>query len=156
MKQFTLNLNKQYQRPVVELKTWHHFEALLDTGAFFPIWTDEESILNMLGGRLLAENVSFGGFGGKTRGNLYELQSMIVGGLIYANIHIIACKDLQDVPFQLILSATMFHGLIYEIDNKNHKLNLTIPDDEGLVRNLKIKDADGGLHILCHSVTPDV
>lgn len=36
MKQFTLNINAKYQRPIVELKSWHNFEALLDTGAFFP------------------------------------------------------------------------------------------------------------------------
>lgn len=39
MKQFILQLDKCYQRPIIELRTWHNFEALLDTGAFFPIWT---------------------------------------------------------------------------------------------------------------------
>lgn len=64
----------------------------------------------------------------------------------------IACKDLKDVPFQLILSATMFSGLIYEIDDKNHKLNVTIPDDASMVRNLTIKDSEGKLHIMCETV----
>lgn len=45
----------------------------------------------------------------------------------------------------------MFHGLIYEIDDRNHKLNITIPDDENTVRNLKIEDANGRLHVLCTS-----
>lgn len=30
-----LNLNSRYQRPVIQLSSWHNFEALLDTGAFF-------------------------------------------------------------------------------------------------------------------------
>ena len=84
-----------------------------------------------------------------TKGNLYELPSILIGDLIFPNIHIVACKDLKTLPFQLILSATMFHNLIYEIDNKNHKLNVTVPDGESTVRNLRIEDSNGRLHILC-------
>ena len=151
MRQFTLNMNIKYQRPIVELKSWHNFEASLDTGAFFPIWTVDETILEMLGGTFLRKDITFSGFGGRTKGNLYKLQSMVIGDLIFPNTHIIACKDLQDVPFQLILSATMFQNLIYEIDDKNHRFNVTIPDDESNVRNLRIEYANGRLHILCHS-----
>lgn len=43
---------------------------------------------------------------------------------------------------------------MYEIDDKNHKLNVTIPDDESTIRNLKIEDSNGKLHILCHSIWP--
>lgn len=45
MKQFTLRMNKAYQRPIIELKTWYGLEALLDTGALFPIWTADEKNL---------------------------------------------------------------------------------------------------------------
>ncbi len=151
MKQFTLSLVKNSLRPVVKLESWNNFRALLDTGAFFPIWTAEEEILNDLGGRILRKNVFFSGFGGRTKGNLYEVQKIVIGDLIFPNTHIVACKDLQYVPFQLILSATMFQNLIYEIDDKNHRFNVTIPDDESNVRNLRIEDANGRLHILCHS-----
>ena len=37
----------------------------------------------------------------------------------------------------------MFQNLIYEIDDKNHRLNVTIRDDEGMVRNLHIVNSDG-------------
>ena len=57
MKQFILNMNAKYQRPIVELKSWHNFEALLDTGAFFPIWTADEDILGLLGGRVLKRGI---------------------------------------------------------------------------------------------------
>lgn len=70
MKQFTLNLNSKYQRPIIELKSWHNFEALLDTGALFPIWTADEKILEILGGKCLKRDVPFSGFGGKAAGNL--------------------------------------------------------------------------------------
>lgn len=151
MKQFTLSLAKNSLRPVVKLENWNNFRALLDTGAFFPIWTAEERILNDLGGKIVKQDVSFSGFGGTTKGNLYELQKLIIGDLIFPNTHIVACKDLKDVPFQLILSATMFYGLIYEIDAKHYKFNVTIPDHESNVRNLRIEDSNGRLHILCHS-----
>lgn len=149
MKQFTLRMNKAYQRPIIELKTWYGFEALLDTGAFFPIWTADEKILTKVGGTLEKRNVKFRGFGGETAGNLYRLDNFIIGDLIYSNMSIIACTDLKEVPFQLILSATMFDNLIYEIDCKNHKLNVTVPNDESIVRNLKIKDSEGRLYVLC-------
>lgn len=150
MKQFTLRMNKAYQRPIIELKTWYGFEALLDIGAFFPIWTADERILAKAGGTLEKGNVRFSGFGGETVGNLYCLDSFIIGDLIYPNMSIIACTDLKEVPFQLILSATMFDNLIYEIDCKNHKLNVTVPDDESVVRNLKIRDSRGSLYVLCN------
>lgn len=150
MKQFTLRTNKAYQRPIVELKTWYGFEALLDTGAFFPIWTAGEKILTKIGGTLEKRNVKFRGFGGETVGNLYRLNTFIIGDLIFTNMSIIACADLNEVPFQLILSATMFDNLIYEIDCKNHNLNVTIPSDESAVRNLKIKDSEGRLYVLCN------
>lgn len=150
MKQFTLQMNKNYQRPIVELKEWHNFEALLDTGAFFPVWTAHENVLLKAGGALERRNVKFGGFGGETLGDLYRLNTFAIGKLIFPNMSIIACRDLKNVPFQLILSATMFNNLIYEIDNKNHKFNVTIPDGESEIRNLTIKDSMGRLFVLCN------
>ena len=44
----------------------------------------------------------------------------------------------------------MFDNLIYEIDCKNHRLNVTIPDDESVVRNLRIKDSEGKLYVFCN------
>lgn len=150
MKQFTLKLDKNYQRPIIELKDWHNFEALLDTGAFFPIWTANENILRKAGGELRQAGVKFKGFGGEATGNLYTLDMFAVGELIFPNMSIIACSDLEEVPFQLILSATMFDYLLYEIDSKHYRLNITVPDDESLVRNLRIKDSEGRLHVLCN------
>lgn len=74
----------------------------------------------------------------------------IIGDLIFPNMSLIACSDLEKVPFQLILSATMFDNLLYEIDNKNHRLNITVPDDKSVIRNLRIKDTDGRLYVFCN------
>ncbi len=148
MKQFTLRLDKKQQRPVVLLND--ALTALLDTGAVIPVWTDAEKILvNALGGKLVKEKVPFTGFGGIAYGNLYQV-TIQIGDLIFPSMHIIANNEIN-TSYNLILSATMFQNLIYEIDDKNHRFNVTIPDDESNVRNLRIEDANGRLHILCHS-----
>ena len=63
---------------------------------------------------------------------------------------IIVNQDL-DTPFNLILSATMFQNLIYEVDDKNHRMNIMVPDEESMVRSLRIEDSGGQIHILCNS-----
>lgn len=151
MKQFTLELANDTQRPIAILENWNNVRALLDTGAHFPVWVDDEVLLQSLGGRCIKKGVTFGGFGGKATGNLYVLPVMQLGDLIFPNIHIITCDSFKESPFQMILSATMFSGLIYEIDDKHHKLNITIPNGESNVRNLTIKSKDGRLHVLCQS-----
>ncbi len=51
----------------------------------------------------------------------------------------------------MILSASMFSGLRYEIDDENHKLNVVVPDSQSYVRNLRIWDESGHLQVLCTS-----
>lgn len=148
MKQITLPLDEFQQRPVVRL---NRLRALLDTGAYIPVWVDDEDILtSVMGGTWIRRDVEFSGFGGKTKGNLYQV-TISIGELTYPNMVIIANSEL-DVPFNLILSATMFQNLIYEVDDKNHRLNITVPDDESNVRNLCIVDRDGIMHVLCNSI----
>ena len=147
MKQFTLRLDATQQRPVVLLK--NTLTALLDTGAYIPIWTDDEDILVLaLGGKLIKKNVPFTGFGGTTYGNLYQI-TLEIGDLIFPNMHIVANSELN-TSYNLILSATMFDGLVYEIDTKTHRLNVSVPDEESLVRNLRVIDSNGSIHILCN------
>ena len=148
MKQFTLDLDKSQQRPIVMLQKG--LKALLDTGAYIPVWVGGERVLSEgLGAELVSKNISFTGFGGIAYGNLYKV-TIQVGDLMYPNMHIIA-SDEFDVPFHIILSATMFAHLIYEIDDKNHKLNIKVPDSESIIRNLRIVDKNGKLYVLCNS-----
>lgn len=63
---------------------------------------------------------------------------------------IIANSEL-DVPFNMILSASMFQHLRYEVDDENHKFNVTIPDKESNVRNLVVETRDGKIFVLCNS-----
>ncbi len=149
MKQFTLDLYKNIQRPVIYLADWHKFDAMLDTGALFPVWVDEEKALIKLDAECIKEKVTFGGFGGEAIGNLYRLPYFKIGELIFPGLPVISCK--VKAPCHMILSASMFSKLRYEIDDEHHKLNVTIPDTQSTVRNLTIWDENGHLQVLCSS-----
>ena len=149
MKQFTLPLDNETQRPITFLKNWYGFDAMIDTGTLFPVWVDDEKILCKLGAEVAIDSVEFGGFGGSAEGRVYVIPVFNFGELLYPNFHIIAHK--MKLPCQMILPATMFCGLRYEIDDENHMLNITVPDNQSNVKNLIIKDSNGKLHVLCTS-----
>ena len=65
-------------------------------------------------------------------------------------MHIIANNEINGT-FNVILSATMFDGLIYHIDNVNHVLNIEIPDWESNVRNLRVVNKEGKIFVLCNA-----
>ena len=144
MKQITLKLNRNYQRPVVVVGD--KFKALFDTGAFFPVWVAGEKTLKSQGAELIKENVPFSGFGGTATGNLYRV-TFQVGELVYPSMPILANSEL-DVTFDVILSASMFDGLIYQVDTVNHVLTVEIPDNESTVRNIKLRDSSGRWFVL--------
>ena len=149
MKQFTLELNKNIQRPVAKLTDWHQFDVMLDTGALFPVWVDDEDVLMDLGAKCVRESVEFGGFGGRVKGKMYKLPYFKIGELIYPGLPVIAYQ--MEIPCQMLLSASMFTHLRYEVDDENHRLNVTIPDSQSCVRNLTIWEEKGHLHVLCVS-----
>lgn len=146
MRQFTLKLRKGYDKPIIQFENFFGISALLDTGADFPVWIDDEKKLKEIGGVLVGSNIPFGGFGGRTTGNLYRINYFQLGDLIFPRMPIVAKK--LDIPCQMILSAPMFNGLIYEIDNVNYKLNVTIPDGKSIVQDLVMHDKDGKLHVV--------
>ena len=150
MKQMTLKLIEKYQRPVVKLDNFFGLEAMIDTGAVYPVWmSGEERLLRLGAVKKEKDSVPFGGLGGMTRGALYEIPVLQLGDLIYPRMGIIAHRS--NFPVPLLLPATMFNNLIYEINNKNHRLNITVPDDESISRNLTIKDEGGRLRVFCTS-----
>lgn len=150
MKQLTFNLDKEQQRPVIKI---NELDALLDTGAMFPIWTaDKQILMDMYDAEFIKKDVTFTGFGGQAIGDLYKIKYFTLGELVYPGLHVVVCENLKDTSFLMILSATMFRNLIYQIDDKNHKLNIDIPAGENNIRNLVIKDSNGKLCVLCGSV----
>ena len=145
----TFLLSSQYQRPVIEitLNNFHKIIAMIDTGAVYPIWMVGEEKLATIGAVKVRDAIEFGGIGGMTVGAIYKIPMFQIGDLIYPNMGIIAHKT--NFPVPILLPATMFNNLIYEINNKTHRLSITVPDDESNVRNLTIKDENGKLHIFC-------
>ena len=149
MRQMTLELDSAYQRPVVTLDSFYGLDAMIDTGAVYPVWMNGEESLRKLGAAEVMDSIEFGGLGGMTKGALYEIPLFQLGDLIYPRMRIIAHRSSFPVP--ILLPATMFNDLIYEIDNKHHRLNITVPDDESISRNLTIKDENGHLRVFCSS-----
>ena len=150
MRQFSLPLQEDTNRPVARIDTFYGYTAMLDTGAVYPVWVRSEEILKGLGAELVKERVTFGGFGGTSSGNLYRLETVEIGELVFPGLPVIAYRI--DLPCYMIMSATMFRNLIYEVDDFNHSLNVTIPDPEQTIRNLKVWDSDGRLHVAIQSM----
>lgn len=100
----------------------------------------------------VALNQPFGGFGGMTTGTLYRIPLFRCGELIFPELPIIAAQI--DLPCQMLLSATMFGGLIYEIDDCHHQFNVTVPDRESLIRKLTVEDKNGKMYVLCAAAEP--
>ena len=139
-----MRLNKANQSPIAILREWHKFSAMVDTGALYPVWIEDTKILD----NLKAERIS--GFGGDAFGTLYRIPYFQFGDLIYPGLCVIAHR--MNLPCHIIISATMLKDMLYEIDDKNHRINITIPDEESTVRNVRIYREDGMLRILCSSV----
>ena len=153
MKQFTLQLNRLADRPVVTLGI---IKALLDTGSRFPVWVGQKSIFHAnFKAQLVKAGVQFTGFGGAVQGDLYKMQCFVLGDLIYPDLPIVVCDNICE-EFDLILSSTMFSGLIYEIDEVNHKLNVTIPSDTSEIRKLTVSENGNRLAVDCINANQSV
>ncbi len=150
MKQFTMKMNDDYQRPVVNLQKWHHFNAMIDSGALLPVWIDSEELLMATGATLIRNKINFGGIGGMVTGKMYQIPDFVLGELVYPNMHIL-CYPMKMSRCQILISSTMFDHLRCELDYENRAVNVTVPDKESTIRNLRILDRDGHLVVLCES-----
>ena len=147
MKQITLPLEiSRDSRPIARLEKFFGIKALLDTGATIPVWVREEKLLQAVGGIKISEKFTFSGFGGSTQGTLYRIPTFTVGDLTFPHLPVVAAK--MNAPFHMILSATMFSRLRYEIDDFDHKLNITLPLGESPIRNIAIRDDNGRIRIV--------
>lgn len=146
MTEAIFKLDRSFERPTIKLSS--NMLALLDTGAYIPVWTDDVLLLKeFYHATLQKERFEFSGFGGKTYGDLYRVH-FTMGKLSYPAMPIIASAEFADAPFSVILSATMLHGLIYEIDTINGFLKIQAVSESDLVRNITVFDKKGQKHIL--------
>ena len=141
-----LTLDKNSDRPIVELVDNLGLLVLIDTGARFPVWTADTESLIALGGRLFKNGISYSGVGGETTGDIYKIPSFSFGdgahSLVFPELPVVTNTEFEDAPFQMILSATMLHNLEYTINDKRHSLVIRIPDDESEIRNAILRVDD--------------
>ena len=135
MTQFTLKLVEDQDNPVIILDSFHNATALIDTGAKIPVWLEDEKDIQAAGGILKQSNIRIKGLSQKvSTGNLYTLSNFQIGKIIYTKLDIVVLPD-KNTTYNILLSATMFRGMIYEIDDINHRFNVNVPDSD-TVRNL--------------------
>lgn len=135
------DLLEDFQRPAIMLKFGNEkFRALVDTGAFIPVYTGNIEILKSIGGKFEKRGVSFGGFGGRFTGDLYRID-LKFGRLKYEQLPII-CAHNPNMPFTFVLSATMFAGFKYTIDNIEHRLIVDTNTDDSTAK-LRYKTKSG-------------
>lgn len=143
--EFIIELDTNYQRPVVKI---NGFNALVDTGAKIPVVSLPEKVLEIVyHAECVIDNAQIKGFGGSCFGKVYKLQSLKIGKLIYPNLHVFVPDEPMD-EFEIIISATMLNGLIYEINTRSGNMLIQVPDEEQCIRNLVLYDKNGQLHIL--------
>ncbi len=147
-----LGLDSTADRPIIELKNMSNILSLIDTGARFPVWTSDVKSLEALGGKLFKKGVSYSGIGGDTKGDIYRIPGFSISDgihyLIYPDLPVVTNSDFENAPFQMILSATMFHNLEYTINDKHHSFIIRVPDDESEVRNAIVNLDDGDFQVL--------
>ena len=126
MRKTVIDLDNMVSRPVIEVNIQgNKYRAILDTGAYAPVWVADEMILtDLLKSELYKDTAFIGGFGGKgTLKNVYVIDTIKMGKMIYRNVPVVAHK-ITNSNFQLVLPATMFKDMIYTIDNTKHKLSI--------------------------------
>lgn len=154
MMQMILRLDEKARRPIANLNWFNGCRALIDTGALFPIWNKSEDILQeKLGAVLVKKGIKFGGFGGEAQGNLYRVH-FEMNGLHYLDMPIIASR-LKRANWSMILSATMFDGMKYEIDTVNKRINLDIIDNQP-VRILRLSNDNNNVSVYLAGTYADV
>lgn len=148
MKKFSMQLLENDPRPVVKLKDGC---ALFSTGTFFPVVNLSKAMVeNELQGKLVYSDryIRIGGLGEQFKGDVYRLPTLSFGELLYPNIHVFVPHEQLNLPFPYLISMAMLADLPFSIDNLNKTLTVYIPDGESMVRNLKILDDKGELHVL--------
>ncbi len=143
MKEFSIPLMKKYSRPTIEL---YKLPALIDTGAVIPVFSMYPALFEKcFDSKIILENSSISGIGGKEYGSVYSISEFKIGELIFKNFEVFI-PDEPSLQFPFLLSATLFHGMAYEIDTINQKFTVRMKDEQPLEREFKIKEFKGNLY----------
>ena len=134
MQEYTFKTSHKSTRPVIVV--YGGLTAVIDTGADIPLCSSAEVLLNEFGAKELklpGKQIETHGIGGKVKGRIFVVSEFQLGPLIYPNLKFFV-PDRTTMRDTFLLSASMFEGMILEIDLKNHYFKVTLPDDEQGVR----------------------
>ena len=143
MNKFTVPLSNDYGLPVIYISG---LPALIDTGAAIPVFSIYPNLLEKaFDAKLVYDNKFVSGFGGRDAGAIYEIKNFSIGKLHFNNIEVFV-PNKPKLKYPLLLSATLFHGVKYEIDTIDNILTVTTKDTDNLERDFRIKNLKGELY----------
>ena len=143
MKEFSIPMKKDYQRPIIEL---YNLPTLIDTGSVIPVFSIYPPILEKYFEiKLILENESIEGFGGKERGSVYSIKNFKIGELIFNDFEVFVPRD-PHLKFPFLLSATLFYGMEYTVDTINNNFIVRMKDEQSFERDFKIKSLRNKLY----------
>ncbi|MCI8975354.1 MAG: hypothetical protein HFH79_17540 [Lachnospiraceae bacterium] len=134
------SLDLKENSPVFVIPWFNNCRVLVDTGATLPIWLKSVIPLKIKGAVKMDENVNLNGVGGKVTADLYRV-NFDLGNIHFKNLPVVH-KELKVADAYMILPATLFDGMMYEVDNINGTFTIKF-DKSGYYRYFKIKDTDG-------------
>lgn len=134
------NLDKKENSPVIVLPWFNNCRVLIDTGSTMPMWLKSIVPLKMKGAVKQERQLILNGVGGKTTGELYKV-NFDFGNIHFKDLPIIH-KEIKVADAYMILPATLFEGMVYEINNIDYTFKVKV-DNKGCYRQFKIKDNNG-------------
>ena len=143
MKEFELPLSKDYQRPIIKI---NKLDAIIDTGAMIPTFSIPAPLVEQsFNAKKILSNSHVTGFGGKSYGDVYEIDSFKVGELEFKPFQFFVPNQLVTKhPF--LLSASMFYGTDYDFNTIDNKFIVRVEKEEDLTRSFLLKDLEGKLY----------
>ena len=143
MKEFSIPMKKDYQRPVIEL---YNLPTLIDTGSVIPVFSIFPSTLEKYFEiKLILENESIEGFGGKERGSIYSVKNFKIGKLIFNDFEVFV-PTRPKIQFPFLLSSTLFYEMEYTFDTINGNFIVRMKDEQNFERDFKIKSLRNKLY----------
>lgn len=143
MRQFSIKLWEDYQRPIINL---YDHPALIDTGASIPMLsTNKFALHNKFRAKLLRADTEISGIGGAAHGDIYALPDFFIGEMHFTRLEIFVPR-FQSLQYPFLLSATLFYGTSYEIDTINNQFIVKLPDDLPFEREFRILSLENALY----------
>ena len=134
MQQYTFKTSKINTRPVI--RVYENLTAVIDTGADIPVCSNADVLVERFRAQeiiLPNKGIEAVGIGGSVKGRIFRVKGFELGPLTYPELNFFVPNE-PTMSTIFLLSASMFTGLICEVNFKDHYFKITLPDDEQTVR----------------------